>query len=646
MPDPLKSSKQFGSLKLSKISDSLRLSKPSDSLKLSMPSDSSQRSKSETRRKPRSSESLQLAKIPDSHTAGKISGIERMSPVAEHARGLLNRHKTLGKGSDLDAIAPKTLTVSHDLKSDYFSISPLTHYMKNQWSEKSDLPVALSIEEVPRAKRDLYKNPYLELDGDDYESTVVLKSDKNRKTGDILKSLREKKRSSNYSADGVSDAEDDVSAKGAYAIKYVVDDDDEVEVKPRRSKLSEIDDNPNEMALSQLVSAAALRAKSVLENLTGLFGKGGMVNVEGDIKPYGGKLTTFRLHTPFHFEGPLMIGETPAVSVGDDSFGRYLTGMQGRRKEERDRVEQGARRMTKLTRSLGNDSPREYSLRPIGYISDKNYDNFSKSLVPITTKFDKTIISPSRKKVHFDEGDEQKQSNVSLSRELVPFSIKGAEDEGMAVVPKRKKRYPIYEYTEDIPLKLAIGLNHGDGDDPEKLSVLEKIRIKALLVGDDKLDDPDRPRSSRPRKPRTRYYADKLHEMDHKENLSTLMAAPHTPHTVTVKASRPAKYRLDSRLEPEDLLSKPSSYGSMRDQVRGVQDKLDRHRQLMDRHSDRPGADHGHGDSHAAGGGLSAGRTTEEGGAGGDGLGKVSPLRRKLRKVICKSRHDPSYYDE
>merc|ERR1711964_879429 len=160
---------------------------------------------------------------------------------------------------------------------------------------------------------------------------------------------------------------------------------------------------------------------------------------------------------------------------------------------------------------------------------------------------------------------------------------------------------------------------------------------------------------------------------DHKENLSTLMAAPHTPHTVTVKASRPAKpvlpshtwrairdvdgyttpvnlmswqYRLDSRLEPEDLLSKPSSYGSMRDQVRGVQDKLDRHRQLMDRHSDRPGADHGHGDSHAAGGGLSAGRTTEEGGAGGDGLGKVSPLRRKLRKVICKSRHDPSYYDE
>merc|ERR1711964_144197 len=107
---------------------------------------------------------------------------------------------------------------------------------------------------------------------------------------------------------------------------------------------------------------------------------------------------------------------------------------------------------------------------------------------------------------------------------------------------------------------------------------LPELTFKALLVGDDKLDDPDRPRSSRPRKPRTRYYADKLHEMDHKENLSTLMAAPHTPHTVTVKASRPAKpvlpshtwrairdvdgyttpvnlmswqYRLDSRLEPE-----------------------------------------------------------------------------------------------
>ena len=44
------------------------------------------------------------------------------------------------------------------------------------------------------------------------------------------------------------------------------------------------------------------------------------------------------------------------------------------------------------------------------------------------------------------------------------------------------------------------------------------------------------------------------------------------------------QYRLESRLEPEDLIHKPSTYGKMRDQVRGVQDKLDRHRQLLDRY--------------------------------------------------------------
>ena len=37
--------------------------------------------------------------------------------------------------------------------------------------------------------------------------------------------------------------------------------------------------------------------------------------------------------------------------------------------------------------------------------------------------------------------------------------------------------------------------------------------IQALLVGEDKLDDPDRPR---PRKPRTRYYADKLQNLEDK----------------------------------------------------------------------------------------------------------------------------------
>jgi len=79
-----------------------------------------------------------------------------------------------------------------------------------------------------------------------------------------------------------------------------------------------------------------------------------------------------------------------------------------------------------------------------------------------------------------------------------------------------------------------------------------------------------------------------------------------TQKTVKVSSS---SYRLESRLDPEDLLSKPSSYGKMRDQVRDVQDKMDHHRQLMDRHADRVGADAG----LATGGSLSAGRTAKYG---------------------------------
>merc|ERR1712142_690633 len=275
------------------------------------------------------------------------------------------------------------------------------------------------------------------------------------------------------------------------------------------------------------------------------------------------------------------IGEKPAFSYGDDSFERYMIGLQEKRKEERNKVDKDAKRMTKLTRSLGSEPPKKYSLKPIGYISDDNYDTFSKSLVPYKTKYDKTVIAPSRKKVHFGEGDDdeeevKKTPTAKLSRELVPYAPKSVEDEDMALVPKRR-RYPVYEYTEEIP-------------------------IKALLVGEDKLDDPDRPRT---RKPRSRYYADKVKKMENQEHLSSLMAIP-TPHAISVRASSaPRKYRLDSRLDAEDLISKPSSYGKMRTQLTDVQDKMDHHRQLMDRHTDRADA------GLATGGGLSATRTAK-----------------------------------
>uniref|UniRef100_A0A0B7AD59 Uncharacterized protein n=1 Tax=Arion vulgaris TaxID=1028688 RepID=A0A0B7AD59_9EUPU len=46
------------------------------------------------------------------------------------------------------------------------------------------------------------------------------------------------------------------------------------------------------------------------------------------------------------------------------------------------------------------------------------------------------------------------------------------------------------------------------------------------------------------------------------------------------------QYRVESRLAPSDLIYEPSSFSRMRGQVKDVQEKMDRQRQLLDRYLD------------------------------------------------------------
>lgn len=46
------------------------------------------------------------------------------------------------------------------------------------------------------------------------------------------------------------------------------------------------------------------------------------------------------------------------------------------------------------------------------------------------------------------------------------------------------------------------------------------------------------------------------------------------------------QHRLESRIAPKDLLFTPKVYANVRSQLRDVQEKMDRHRQLMDRYLD------------------------------------------------------------
>lgn len=46
------------------------------------------------------------------------------------------------------------------------------------------------------------------------------------------------------------------------------------------------------------------------------------------------------------------------------------------------------------------------------------------------------------------------------------------------------------------------------------------------------------------------------------------------------------QHRLESRVAPSDLLLTPKVYANVRSKLRDVQEKMDRHRQLMDRYLD------------------------------------------------------------
>ncbi|XP_036366529.1 uncharacterized protein LOC115221763 isoform X3 [Octopus sinensis] len=129
---------------------------------------------------------------------------------------------------------------------------------------------------------------------------------------------------------------------------------------------------------------------------------------------------------------------------------------------------------------------------------------------------------------------------------------------------------------------------------------------------------------------------------DYDTNHDVIYNTTYTRRTVT---SNSDWYRLDADAGAEHQIPKGTvPYVHVRDQVRGVQDKMDRHRQLLDRYYDRPAMDVL--DTHTSGLGHSGARTQTDDSAGAEMLGKVSPLRKKIRKVICKSRRDPSYYDD
>ncbi|XP_041375146.1 uncharacterized protein LOC121388010 isoform X7 [Gigantopelta aegis] len=209
---------------------------------------------------------------------------------------------------------------------------------------------------------------------------------------------------------------------------------------------------------------------------------------------------------------------------------------------------------------------------------------------------------------------------------------------------------------------------------PLKLSVLDKIKIKAALVASKVEVEPQRRR----RKPHSQYAANKLRETRRQGDQdsyvptisTTTMHASRPPlgkKGLTVRAPMPSdrkairdvdgftkprnvlswQYRLESRVNPTEVMYRPGVYNRMREQVRDAHEKLDRHRQLLDRYMNETGEAGFHRYQRAAEmdeSSQSRGRSSSAPPAPSQPV--MSELRRRLRKTICKSKRDPNYYRE
>lgn len=460
-------------------------------------------------------------------------------PFLESARNQLSKSQPFYARSNLGTGNKRFTSLLHEKPNEHYD-SPLTAYIKGKWNTPVPSPTldrSLSNLHHPlfedNSSRALSLPKYSYLDSTDFSSDEeydpetkygghqIVERKRPYKPGQLLKAMRRKRRER-----GENSAPDD-NVEGAYAIVYKDDleaddenteayTDDEHEYKivsrrkhrylnresspeydsdlpvvPYHSKLRKYQDYNDDIGVNSLVAMATLRARDALRQIAGVNSKAGYLSIEGDVRPHGGELSTFKFESPFQFQGPLMINQRPQLSSSNDAYENLVMSLRRQRESEIERLDSSFIKK-KPALQIAPYSKSQSSLRPLGYMSDESLKSYTKALMPSNSPFDKTIVThlTPKKSVHFDDDFEPRTSS-SFLRELYPAEPaerrggrEAAEDEEqyqMAVVPRRK-HYPIYEYTEEIPVKLRVD-DDSDYEDitPGRLSVVEKIRIKVLL---------------------------------------------------------------------------------------------------------------------------------------------------------------------
>ncbi|XP_067651100.1 uncharacterized protein [Haliotis asinina] len=408
----------------------------------------------------------------------------------------------------------------------------------------------------------------------------------------------------------------------------------------------------SDLYLNSIVSSSASRARTAFKNNGfGNYDNASLVlSVEGDVvsPDTGGRYGFKYYHPPVPLVGSglgsSVLGlPSPSSSTGDSFLGTYLNKLRDIRADFRDRLESSV--------SPRRTVPSAY--REIGtYTPSKPTDNF----LPYTS-FRKRLQGGATQRVDVIE--------LPVSERVLPSE------------------------TLSLTLPETASAHDKDKRDSYKLTVLDKIKIKAAIVASKVEVEPRRKR------PRSKFAAEKLrttrargelpqlelgegsNKVDPSLDLPQLRRSlllqenVYTQPTSGLTASRPpvrtprALYRLDSRMDPADLIYKPGSFSRMREQVREAHDKMDRHRQMLDRYlteSGQPRDIQGsvqrkmeelerrdpsyRGPVSVSGDRLSVYKPSPRvvSQYGMPPKQPVSELRRRLRRTVCRSRGDPNYY--
>ncbi|XP_060085750.1 uncharacterized protein LOC132565152 isoform X2 [Ylistrum balloti] len=326
----------------------------------------------------------------------------------------------------------------------------------------------------------------------------------------------------------------------------------------------------NDVMFHDIISQTAAKARQALKNVNlDEYDSAALVfSVEGEMKdPVRGKAVGFEyVARPLMLKGPMLAGPASyAIRSSDHDFRGYLNDLSNFRQGIKDRLSSGYSALSEAVRL-----PRYRRRLPlaIDYEDDEDIYDYG---------YTSSLLSR-RKRI----GDYLYGERLNL------FPTVGSRHRALT--------------SSDASLDQIDTMEMYDPDAELQLTTLEKIKIKAALVGS-KVDVVT-PKS---RKPKSEYAAKAIRRIKKEEREQTVpedvtcssMSASKPVSTTSTRGGKAIRdvdgfsqpknvlswqYRIESRMDPEDYIEVPKTYAAVKERMKHIHCKMDKHRQLMDRY--------------------------------------------------------------